>query len=1316
MSRQVITALSFPVLLLLYFLYGWAIVPLVLPERTIKSVGTIETAATIADELTPFLSLFDENNWELNPQTRPKILRNNNTIVLFQQEIIESDVVRLQPCTFIILPEEENLNQEEQCRRAIVMRTNEMAEIKFDDDVNFSKFPLPKMIGGRLLGKVTIKSGMKEIGTQDDLIIETSDIAIVENPTETLIYAIKDNVKFKLGLNSGEGSRMTIALKADKNNNNNNNNKNNDNNQKKPQKEFAVMRLETLKFLNLIFPEKSAKNKTDAKTATNPANNNLETIQPSADSSNEKITTLYSSTQITIPHEKENQITTKSEIDSVTKFDVTCQREFIFEIDEQNGGWTAAFNGNVEVIRTNPNSTKDFLNGELMHINFQPESNLQSKQAQSSIKNPKQEQKQKQISNEKTSLTNFDNLQPAKMEVFGKAGVPARLRSVQGGGLIMEGDRILYDIKENLIAVETALTDNPQEVAGASPENPKKKTEASDSVKITLQNRYAIQSELGFLYTIGKSGEFGILNSSGKGRLDGLIGNAIENANANANGNGNGNANGNGNETNLKQIHLTWNILQISPEPNNAKRILFDLRGGVTLDVEDFGKMTAEILQLWCNIEEKPTPPEKNKSQDNAEKTNAQTGNAGGGNISNGNFGNSNNTLIPESAIVLNNVHFENQNGTCDVQRLNIFFNRPLSGNNVTKIMQSPLATIQMQHSPISQAVAIEPSRANVDSESSIKLVQYNQLQKRPEQFMPYMPPVVELPRPNGIIVAQNNPLAANNFVTNNPTANNLIANPSIANQSIVNPSNNLSPTMTSNGVNANGINGVNGVNGVNSSGVNSRVTSIPQPEVKSVRSQNLLGFQPSNPNSIYAITGDQMEMSVLQGERTSQVQRLWIGGNVRIVEKVNQTAGNDLIEITGEEVYVWYPSAPNTVIYITGKDMREAIFTGKGAQIRAMHVYIFRAENVIKIVGAGRLLADAKSKKASSGVLMNAGNQTTATPTSAQLSNNQFEQSKRQEGDSRILVQWNKEMYFDGNIISFKGVPDKNGNRVLALMEDREIHCDVMQIFTNRYVSLFDDKSDVTIKPERVGCAIDVVMKSEKFENGLRKSFDWAEFDAVEIRLETDEFFAKGPGLIRSTFLETDNAFSDPKNGFDVLSGGARNANVNNVNNVNVNNRESILFLCIWFYDHIQGMSSKTHKSATMRGHIDAVLCPVSTWDERVERDQLNLATKKGYLLKCEELRLVQMPDPVLKEKNFVELTAIENATIEGENRSLYGRAQTIKFNQAKSQVTLEGNELNNARITTSSQGTIPAQRIEYNLKNGTAKIVNSRGVVAGN
>ncbi|MDR1484016.1 MAG: LptA/OstA family protein [Planctomycetaceae bacterium] len=1211
MSRPVITLLSFPVLLLLYFLYGWVIVPFVLPDKIKNTNNNTIIDYPVDGSLQPFVSLFKDGDWELNLQPRPKFLKNGNIIILFQEESIVQDIVRLQPCTFIVLPEDEKLSQEEQCQRAIVMRTNEVAEVQFTDAVNFSKFPFPKMTGGRLLGKVTITSGMKEIGTQDDLFIETSDIAIDDTPEETLIYAIKDSVKFRLGYSTGEGSRMTISMK---------NNKKND--QKKSQKEFAVLRLDTVKFLNLVFPEK-------------PKDNKNKTTTPLDDIPNEKIATPYPNQKT--QSETQKQFTFNSDEDPSTKFDIHCQREFIFETDERNGGWTAGFNGNVEVVRTNPDASQDFLNGELLHINFQPE----QKTTQNQTNNKTQTQPQNQNINQNISLTDSGNLQPAKMEVFGKPGMPARLRSAQGGGLVMEGDRILYDVKENLIAVETALTDNPQEVAGAAPGNPKKKPEASENVKIILQNRYAIQSELGFLYNIGKSGEFGILNSSGKGRLDGLI----------------------GNDKNLKKIHLTWNVLQISPEPNNAKKILFDLRGGVTLDVEDFGKMTAEILQLWCNIEDKP-PTEKTKPNEKNQNNDLNN--------------NSNSTLVPESAIVLNRVHFENQNGTCDVQRLNIFFSRQANGINVTNITQASMVTIYPQHSAISQASAIEPQDRNGNIISPIRLVQHTELRKRPDQFMPYMPPVIELPRPSGgVKVAQGNTSVAGNRVASGVV-------------------NNIAPTTTSGSPNAN---------------ANANVPQIPQPEIKNVRTQNLLGFQPGNPHSIYAITGDQMEMNVLQTDRASQVQRLWIGGNVRIVEKVEPAAGSDLVEITGEEVYVWYPSTPNTVIYITGKDTREAIFTGKGAQIRAMNVYIFRAENVIKIVGPGRLLADAKSKKSENNAALNQNNQTPILPATTQLDNSQFEQNKRNEGDNRILVQWNKEMYFDGNIISFKGIPDKNGNRVLALMEDRELRCNMMQIFTNRYVSLFDDKSKVTIKPERVGCAIDVVAKSEKFENGVRKSFDWAEFDAVEIRLETDEFFAKGPGLIRSTFLESDNMLSDQKGGYDVLAGlGSGNAKSAN------NNSDTIMFLCIWFYDHIQGVSAKTHKSATMKGHIDAVLCPVSTWDERIERDQLNVATKRGYLLKCEELRMVQIPDPVQKSKNFVELTAIDNATIEGENRSLYGRAQTIKYNQSKSQVMLEGNELNNARITTSSQGTIPAHRIEYNIKTGTTKIVNLQSIKAGN
>jgi hypothetical protein len=1368
LSRSLITTISFPVLLLLYFLYGWVVVPIVLPDKAAEQTPDIDIQ--VHDDLQPFLSLFKSTDWERDSRLRPKLLKNGNIIILFQEETIEDDTVRLQPCTFLVLPEDENLTIEEQSRRAVVLRADEMAEIKFAESVNFSNFALPKMIGGRLLGRVTIASGMKEEGVQDDMFIETSDIEIAESPTETLIYAVKDNIKFRIGYNTGEGARMTISMKA----------KNVDKNQKAP-KEFASLKFDTLKYLNLVFPEKD-KSKIVTNTDpnnTNPNNNNqtnLATTTPAADLPHDKITTTFNTNTPTtdttnspqpntninlypnpnpianpnplansntnsnlnpdsnpdsllLSNVSVNPFTSAVDVGVATKFDINCQREFRFDADNRNGGWTAAFNGNVAVVRTNPDGTQDFLNGELLHINFQPEeeNNVKNNKKPES-KNSDDKKTHSDLANRKANANSGfapDKLQPSKLEVFGKAGVPAQLRSPQGGGVVMDGDRILYDLKKNIAAIETALTDDPNIVAGASPQNPKKKPEASNYVKVSLQNRYIVQSEFGFLYNIGKDGEFGILNSSGRGQLNGLI----------------------GSDDNLKKLHLTWNIMQIASDPNNPKKILLDLRGGVTIDIEDLGKMTAEMLQLWCNIVDKPKNTTTDNDPNNNKITN-KTNDKPANNISGG-------TLVPESAIALNKVHFENQNGTCDVQRLNIFFIQPQNTNNSlnTPTPSAQTNLVAIPHETTSEHPSMNHSQnyrfnnskqintntiipatttannQNLHRKNNIQLAQYTEQKQPPVAFMPYMPPVIQLPLPTnenantnlngqGIAkIAQGNPIAGSNYAAS--------GNLGAGNLPIVDHTRTARVPLT--GTN----NAVGG--GVPNTGINvtnNLVPIVPQPDIVSARRQNLLGFQPGNSHSVYAITGDQMEMSVLQNERTSQVQRLWIGGNVRIVEKTEVRSG-DLIEITGEEVYIWNPSTLNTVIYIAGKDAREAIFTGKGAQIRAMHVYIFRAENVIKITGAGRLIADAKVKK-------NTVNATTVlNPTinelpmsTAQIENKNFEQNERKEGDSRILVQWNKEMYFDGSSISFQGVPDKNGNRVLALMEDREIRCNIMQILTNRYVSLFDDKSDATIKADRVGCAVDVVVKSEKFENGVRKSFDWAEFDAVEIRLETSEFFAKGPGLIRSTFIEGGNALAELENG------GSQNKNKTNntdagrgfteLASINRNNfagnktdetkgRESLMFLCMWFYDHVQGTFTKSHKSAVMKGHIDAVLCPVAAWDERIERDQLNIATKRGYLLKCDELRMVQMPDPVQQSHNFAELTAIDNATIEGENRSLYGRAQIIKYNQAKSQVTLEGNELNNAKITTASQGTIPAQRIEYNIKTGNVKIINAKGFSAG-
>ncbi|MDR2621708.1 MAG: hypothetical protein LBC48_03895, partial [Dysgonamonadaceae bacterium] len=210
------TVVSFFIVVLLYLVYGWVAVPALLPtpETAGRKLNTFEDSPR--EEIEPFAFLLPEDGWERNPDTEIHYLQFGQTIILFGKDDAQGSIVKLQPCTVLMVQGLDNPNlseteRNEALRKAIVMRTPLYAEIEFDRDFNLGQFPLPNIKAGRLFGKVTIASDMNEIGTQDDFFLETEYISITESPGITKISTLKD-VKFFTGYHYGEGSMLTMEM------------------------------------------------------------------------------------------------------------------------------------------------------------------------------------------------------------------------------------------------------------------------------------------------------------------------------------------------------------------------------------------------------------------------------------------------------------------------------------------------------------------------------------------------------------------------------------------------------------------------------------------------------------------------------------------------------------------------------------------------------------------------------------------------------------------------------------------------------------------------------------------------------------------------------------------------------------------------------------------------------------------------------------------------------------------------------------------------------------------------------------------------
>jgi lipopolysaccharide export system protein LptA len=137
---------------------------------------------------------------------------------------------------------------------------------------------------------------------------------------------------------------------------------------------------------------------------------------------------------------------------------------------------------------------------------------------------------------------------------------------------------------------------------------------------------YRLRSEI-VRYILGASGTMGVVEAAGVGNIEGRFGGETP-----------------------RVFHADWtDLLKVEPDPEDPNERKISILGQVALQVESLGEMNAEEAFIWCR--------EKAASDDDAASPRSEK-----------------NSLIPDRALVRQDVHFTSPRGTCDVERLEIWF------------------------------------------------------------------------------------------------------------------------------------------------------------------------------------------------------------------------------------------------------------------------------------------------------------------------------------------------------------------------------------------------------------------------------------------------------------------------------------------------------------------------------------------------------------------------------------------------------------------------------------------------------------------
>ncbi len=417
---------------------------------------------------------------------------------------------------------------------------------------------------------------------------------------------------------------------------------------------------------------------------------------------------------------------------------------------------------------------------------------------------------------------------------------------------------------------------------------------------------------------------------------------------------------------------------------------------------------------------------------------------------------------------------------------------------------------------------------------------------------------------------------------------------------------------------------------------------STPLSSGQSSSSRSFLGNNSSD-GSQFELLGDTMELLVKMRGNNMEIERLFLNGGGKQVSLVetNPKLPSDPIRMFGTELRAWNPSSDHSVVQLLGTTASPANIAGMESTLTGLDIVLNQQTNQIKIKGGGEITSTQmmlSSDLTSSITGAPAVKEPPPTPPKKQL----------------LVVRWTGGMNFDGTRITF----EKN---VVAKYPLQELYCTILNIDLDRPISLIQPKATQNPEVKQVECLGKVYFVCEErdaVDESKRKSILKGEnLDRIRIYPATGNFDGTaqgtGQGRLRATLL--DEGTDSPIPGVTQSDGKPKTG---------------LVRVDLYFFGKILGNFKAFEATATES--VICVYCPVTNWDTEVDMDNRELLKEnEGYRLDCDILEVAKMIDP-LTQKQGLELTASGSTKIEG--KQIFSRAESVKFNQLKETVIIEG------------------------------------------
>ncbi|HIN96023.1 MAG TPA: hypothetical protein EYN03_10305 [Planctomycetes bacterium] len=204
------TAISLLIVAIAYTGYALLVVPWIEPAATASNdIGTKDNWLPMTPRRREELAkLFPPGSWQLDS---PTIIESSYGTLLFQENIRTSQTLEIKPCTLLVYAQQSTGHQDDRQakagRRIYVLDAPDGALLEHEGNFDLNQTQGGRIVGGRLLGQVSIQSAATSAKSNDSVRISTRNIQIDRQRIWT-----PHEVDFQIGPHHGSGRDLVITL------------------------------------------------------------------------------------------------------------------------------------------------------------------------------------------------------------------------------------------------------------------------------------------------------------------------------------------------------------------------------------------------------------------------------------------------------------------------------------------------------------------------------------------------------------------------------------------------------------------------------------------------------------------------------------------------------------------------------------------------------------------------------------------------------------------------------------------------------------------------------------------------------------------------------------------------------------------------------------------------------------------------------------------------------------------------------------------------------------------------------------------------